>query len=97
MENESEIRGLKRANQGSPIHYLGDALQPLEILILSTTVLIAGNVLRTRSVRTPGSNGVPLRVECLGLRHAPGHPKHDDGIRRGLRTSGAYELWFAPG
>ena len=31
---------------------------PWEILILSTTVSIAGKVLSTRSVRTPGSNGV---------------------------------------
>ena len=47
---------------------------------------MAGNVLRTWSCRhARRERRVALRIEGLGLRHAAGHPQHDDGIGGGLR------------
>ena len=64
-------------------------------LMWSTAVSIVGNVLSTSLICTPGcERRVALRIERLGLRHAAGHPQHDDGIggRRQARRAGAAEL-----
>ena len=54
---------------------------PSEILILSTTVSMAGNVLRIFSAGTPDlERGVTLRIERLRRGHAAGHPEQDAGI-----------------
>ena len=70
--------------------------------MLSTAVSIVGNVLSTSLMFDARlKRRVPLRVERLGLRHAAGHPQHDDGIGRpaGVTTwrAGAVAAARSPG
>ena len=54
---------------------------PCVNLMWSTAVSIAGNVLSTCSTaHARRERRVALRIERLGLRHAAGHPQHDDGV-----------------
>ena len=54
------------------------------ILMLSTTVSIAGNVLITCSTGRPDFERlVALGVERVGRRHAAGHPEQDAGVGLG--------------
>ena len=54
---------------------------PCEILMLSTTVSMAGNVQRIFSDGHADLEGrVALGVERLGRRHAAGHPQQDAGV-----------------
>ena len=60
---------------------------PWVILMLSTTVSIAGNVDRIFSTGTPISNGVyRFGSNVSGRRHAAGHPEEDAGVGGRLRV-----------
>ncbi len=59
--------------------------RPAENLMLSTAVSIGGNVLSTSlGLHALLERRVAFRIERLRVRHAAGHPQHDDGVRRGV-------------
>ena len=58
VQDEAEIRRLEGSDQRAAVHDSRDALETLRDLDVVDGGVDAGNVLSTRSVRTPGSNGV---------------------------------------
>ncbi len=81
VEDEPEIRGLKRANERAAIHHARDALQPLRDLDV-----IDGRIdRRKRAQHALGPHArlerrVAFRIEGLGLSHPASHPQHDDRV-----------------
>ena len=81
VQDVAEIGRLERADDRAAIHHAGDALEPLRDLDVVDGGIDAGE----RAQHALGANTrlerrIALRIERLGLRHATGHPEHDDGI-----------------
>ena len=58
VQNEAKVGRLEGADEGAAVHYVCYALEALGDLDVVHRGVDRGKVLRTRSVRTPGSNGV---------------------------------------
>ena len=89
---------LKGADQRAAIHHARDAFQALREL----DVVDRGVDRREGAEHLLGADArrerrVALRIEGLGLRHAAGHPQHDDGVGRGGGSGGAHQLRLAAG
>ena len=86
VQDEAEVAGGVGADQRAAVHDRGDPFsRPSEILMLSTAV----SIVREGAEDVPGLEAllewrVSLGVERFGVRHAAGHPEHDDGVGGGL-------------
>ncbi len=86
VEDEAKVRGVERPDDRAAVDDAGNLLEALRELDVvhgggdggkRAEHFLAGHARLERRV--------VLRVECLGLRHAAGHPQHDDGIGGGAR------------
>src|SRR3954469_14793597 len=111
VQDETEVGGVERADDGSAIDHAGNLLQSLrEFDVVDRRIDRWKRTEHVGDVHAGSERRVALRIERFGLGHAAGHPQDDDGVgsRRDLlglsRSTGSWlrlrameEIWFPPG
>ena len=81
VQDEAEIGGLERADHRAAIDDAADALEPLrELDVIDGRVDRRERAEHVADRHARRERRVALRIERLGLRHAAGHPQHDDRV-----------------